>query len=234
MNIAIPIDSISDRKPLGSSRLPPPPTRTIAPGDRLPPARRTHTPSSDEESGAEEGGDDPRMLLPDASRASRRPPTLRTPKMHVPAYAAQVLVAGTRVLVATHHHLRCFDVARHVDVPIWMGDTKEMGVRDARVTALEFRAGSAGSVVWAGTKEGHLIELAMDSGEVTGTKFGVHAGVVTHIFRHRTAMISVDESGKVLVFEPTTASGSEVPSLTYTAPRVYRIAEKQEFVKLIG
>ncbi|KAG1772838.1 Endonuclease/exonuclease/phosphatase [Suillus placidus] len=229
-----PIDLISDRKPLGSSKLPPPPTRMIAPGGKLPPARRTHTPSSDEESGAEEGGDDPRMLLPDASRASRRPPTIRTPKMHVPAYAAQVIVSGNRVLVATHHHLRCFDLARHTDVPIWVGDTKEMGVRDAKVTALEFRAGSAGGVVWAGTKEGHLIELHMDTGEVTGSKFGAHAGVVTHIFRHRKAMVSVDESGKVLVFEPTATSGSVVPSLTYTAPRVYRIAEKPEFVKLLG
>lgn len=174
------------------------------------------------------------MLLPDASRASRRPPTLRTPKMHVPAYAGQVVVAGTRVLVATHHHLRCFDLARHADVPIWVGDTKEMGVRDAKVTALEFRAGSAGGVVWAGTKEGHLIEVDMDSGEVTGSKFGAHAGVVTHIFRHRKAMVSVDESGKVLVFEPNAASGSEVPSLTFTPPRVCRIADKHEFVKLLG
>ncbi|KAG2361222.1 Endonuclease/exonuclease/phosphatase [Suillus spraguei] len=236
MNTAAPAsnDFISDRKPLGSNKLPPPPTRTIAPGDKLPPARRAHTPSSDEDSGAEDGGDDPRTLLPDASRASRRPPILRTPKIHLPAYAAQVAVASTRALVATHHHLRCFDLTRQTDVPIWVVDTREMGVRDAKVTALEFRARSAGGVVWAGTKEGHLVELDMYSGEVIGSKFGAHAGVVTHIFRHRNAMISVDESGKVLVFEPAATSGSDVPSLTFTAPRVYRTAEKQEFVKLLG
>ncbi|KAG1741308.1 hypothetical protein EDB19DRAFT_1973184 [Suillus lakei] len=118
MNIGTPspTDFISDHKPLGSSKIPPQPTRTIAPGDELHPAQRTHTPSSDEESSAEEGGDGPRMLLPDASRASCHPHTLRTPKMHVPAYAAQVVVPDTRVLVATHHHLRCFNVAQHVDV----------------------------------------------------------------------------------------------------------------------
>ena len=74
----------------------------------------------------------------------------------------------------------------------------------------------------------------MDSGEMIGSKFGAHAGSVTHIFRYRNAMLSVDDTGKVLVFEPTTASGSDVPSLTYTAPRVYRITEKPEFVKLLG
>ncbi|KAG1741316.1 hypothetical protein EDB19DRAFT_1705341, partial [Suillus lakei] len=119
-------------------------------------------------------------------------------------------------------------------VEIWVGDTKEMGVHDAKVTAFEFRVGSAGGVVWAGTKKGHLVELDVDSGEVTGTKFGAHAGLVTHIFRHQNAMVSVDETGKVLVFGLTATSGSEVPSLTYTALRVYRIAEKQEFVKLLG
>ncbi|KAG0697115.1 Endonuclease/exonuclease/phosphatase [Suillus ampliporus] len=219
--------SPSDRKSIGSAKLPPPPTRTIAPGDKLPPARRTHSPSSDEESGPEDVGDDPRMHLPDASRASRRPPTVRTPKIHVPAYAAQVLVAGSRVLVATHHHLRCFDLAQFADVPMWVRDTKDMGVRDAKVTALEFRAGSRGGVAWAGTKDGRLLEVDMDSGEVTPLKLGSHAGMVTHIFRHGNSMVTVDDSGKVLVFK---SSGSEGQSLKH----VYRIADKQEFVKLIG
>jgi hypothetical protein len=58
----------------------------------------------------------------------------------------------------------------HDNSPIWVGDTKEMGVRDAKVTALEFRAGSTGGVMWAGTKEGHLLEVDMDSGEVIGSK----------------------------------------------------------------
>jgi len=139
MNIgALPTDltSSSDRKFLGNGKLPPPPTPTIAPGDKLPPARRAHSPSSDEESGPEDTGDDPRTLLPDASRASRRPPTLRAPRINVPACSAQVVVAGARVLVATHHRLRCLELSRgHDNSPIWVGDTKEMGVRDEKVTA---------------------------------------------------------------------------------------------------
>ena len=43
-----------------------------------------------------------------------------------------------------------------------------MGVRDA--TALEFRAGSTGGILWAGTKEGHLLQVDMDSSEVVGSK----------------------------------------------------------------
>ena len=170
MNIgALPTDltSSSDRKFLGSGKLPPSPTRTIAPGDKLPPAQHAHSPSSEEESGPEDTGDDPRTLLPDASRASRLPPTLRAPRINIPAYSAQVIVAGARVLVAAHHHLRCFELSCGRDnSPIWVGDTKEMGVRDEKVTVLKFRAGSTVGVVWAGTKEGHLLEGDMDSGEV--------------------------------------------------------------------
>ena len=74
--------------------------------------------------------------------------------MNVPAYSAQVVVAGARVLVATHHHLRCFELSRgHDNSPIWVGDTKEMGVRDAKVTALEFRAGSTGDILWLGPQK---------------------------------------------------------------------------------
>ena len=47
-------------------------------------------------------------------------------------------------------------------------------------------------------------------------------------------MLSVDESGKVLVFESTATSSSDVLSLTYTSPRVYRIAKKPAFIKLLG
>jgi len=43
-------------------------------------------------------------------------------------------------------------------------------VRDAKVTALEFRARSTGDIVWAGTKEGHLLQVDMDSGGVVGSK----------------------------------------------------------------
>ncbi|KAG1741296.1 hypothetical protein EDB19DRAFT_1705248, partial [Suillus lakei] len=163
-------------------------------------------------------------LLPNASRAFRRPPTLRTPKIHVPA------LSGTRVLVATYHHLQCFDLVWHADVLIWVGDTMEMGVRDTKVTALGF-----GLRVWVALfGPGHLIELDLDAGEVMGTRFGAHAVIVTHIFQHQNTMVSIDESAKMLVFEPTATSGSEVPSLTYATPQMYRIAEKRVFLKLLG
>jgi len=131
MNIgALPTDltSSSDREFLWSSKLPPLPTRTIAPGEKLPPARPAYLPSSYEESGPGDTGDSLRTLLPNASRASRRSPTLQAPRINVPAYSAQVVVAGARVLVATHHHLRCFELSRgHDNSPIWVGDTKEIG-----------------------------------------------------------------------------------------------------------
>lgn len=67
---------------------PPPPTRTIALGDKLPPARRPLSGSSSDE---EEEEVKKVELLPDSSRSSRRPPTADVHSytesyIHVPPY----------------------------------------------------------------------------------------------------------------------------------------------------
>lgn len=240
MNATLPVN---DRKPLGNSKLPPPPTRQIGLGDKLPPMRRPATPSSDEDSAEEE---DPRIrttdVLPDSSRSSRRPPSLSCFdfsefKIQVPAYTGQLAVAGPSVVVATNYQIKYFDLTCN-DGPVWTLDTREMNVRDAKVTCLEFRATSKeadrGQYVWVGTKEGHLFEIDVRMGCMTSSKLGVHASQVTNIFRYGQMMITVDDAGKMMAFDPDPASGSADASLVFTPPRVNRIGEKQDFVKLFG
>ncbi|KIK91255.1 hypothetical protein PAXRUDRAFT_13877 [Paxillus rubicundulus Ve08.2h10] len=241
---------IGDRKPLGNSKLPPPPTRTIALGDKLPPVRRPPSPSTDEGSGSEE---DPRLRaaesLPDASHSSRRPPSLSSfthseSKIHVLAHSGHVAVAGSNVVVSATHHIKHYDIWSN-DSPVWAVDTKEAGMRDAKVTCLEFRPacdeGDRGKFVWVGTKEGHLFEVDIRTGSLTASKLGAHTHHVTHMFRYGRTMITIDDTGKVLVFDPETnaiagvgAGPADDVSLVYTAPRVYRIAEKPEFAKILG
>ncbi|KAG5643240.1 hypothetical protein DXG03_001289 [Asterophora parasitica] len=232
--------SPTDRKPLGSARLPPPPTRTIALGDKLPPPRRPPSPTSDEESGEEE---DSKIVdtMPDRSRSSRRPPILSfrdaniEPDIHVHSHSGAASVAGTTAVVAHNHHIKIYDLAVS-DVPVFTVDTKYLGHKDVKVTSMEFRPSAKkadrGFVLWLGTKEGHLFELDARTGASVASKHSAHLHPITHIFRYGRTMVTLDDSGKGLIFSPD-ASGADI-SLQYTQPRVVRVAEKQEFVKILG
>ncbi|CCM00274.1 uncharacterized protein FIBRA_02304 [Fibroporia radiculosa] len=235
----------SEQPPAGERKVfgahPPPPTRTIGPGDRLPPARRqTHSGSSSE---SEEEDVKKVELLPDTTRSSRRPPTIdchnySESSIHVAAYSAVVAVSGHVVAVGHHHHLKIYDLSVS-EAPVWNIDTKDAGVErfnGFKITAMEFRpaakAVDRGSFLWLGTKDGGLFELDIRSGSIVGVKPSAHAHTVTHMFRHAQSMVTMDDTGKVLVFSPE--DGTDDVHLTYTQPRVVRIADKQEFAKMLG
>lgn len=231
-----------ERKPVGLGRLPPPPTRTIALGEKLPPARRPPTPSTDEDSGDETDSKSGSIdQLPDSSRSSRRPPVLTgfkhsDAKIPVPAHSGQVAVSGPYVVVVSHHHLKIYDLTIS-DLPMSNLDTRSLHMKDSKITSLEFRSAEReddrGYFLWIGTKEGHLFEVDIRSGSLTASKFAAHGHCVTHIFRHARSMITLDSNGKVLIFT-TDLDGNEDVHLIHSQPRVFRIAEKQEFVKFLG
>lgn len=222
------------RNLLKAGRHPPPPTRTIGLGEKLPPARRAASPSSDEE---EE--DEPVDQLPDSSHSSRRAPSLHCFKHNdariaVQAHNGIAAVAGDIVVVASHHHIKVYDLSVS-STPVRNWDTKALHMKDSKLTCIEFRPAARvtdrGLFVWLGTKEGHVFEMDVRSGMLTAAKFSAHGHHVSHIFRHGRSMITLDGSGKALIFTP---DGVEDVALTGPAPRVYRIAEKQEFVKMLG
>ncbi|KAH9887700.1 DNase I-like protein [Cubamyces lactineus] len=219
----------------------PPPTRTIGLGDKLPPPRRAQSGSSSES----EEEDDSKVKveqLPDASRASRRPPIVDCHNysefnIHIPAYTGYVAVSGHTVAVASHHHLRIYDLSVSAS-PVWNLDSKDgfdTKLKDFKITALEFRPSlnmeDRGHFLWLGTKDGHLLEIDVRTSVVTAMRPAIHAHTVTHMFRHGQSMVSMDDTGKVLVFAPP--EGVEMNLATLQA-RVVRIAEKQEFAKLLG
>ena len=237
-----PSNGDGERKPWGASKLPPPPMRTIALGDKLPPPRHTTTPSSDEESGEE---DEPRALavdlMPDSSTSSRRPPQLAfrdgfsESRIHVHPHTGCIALSGTYVVVGHGHHIKVFDLAKS-EVPLLNLDTKDIGAKDSKVTCMEFRPTTCqtdrGYLLWVGTKEGHIFELDIRTGFIRGIKHSAHLHPTVHLFRHSRSMVTLDESGKALVFSPDVSNQEDI-SLALTIPRVVRTTEKQDFVKML-
>ena len=230
-----------ERKTFGS--LPPPPTRTIGIGDKLPPPRRPVT-ASGSGSSSDSEDDDPKLRhdLPDSSRSSRKPPIFDGHfsldfRIHVPTYSSAVAVSGNIVAVASHHRLKIYDLVES-DAPVHDVDGREIGLeiksKELKITAMEFTSDgmNGGRYLWAGTKEGHLLEIDVQSMKIASMKLVAHAHPVSRIFRHKNSMASMDDAGKVLVFSAD-ANGNGL-SLASSQPRVIRVADKQEFVKILG
>jgi hypothetical protein len=110
-----------------------------------------------------------------------------------------------------------------------------MGIKDAKVTCMEFRptlkVDDRGFLLWIGTKDGTICEVDVRTGAIRGTKYAAHIYPIAHIFRHGNSMITLDESGKTLVFSPTDDRNDIV--LVASPPRVVRTTEKQNFAKMI-
>lgn len=240
--------SVPDAKLKGPSRFAPPPVRTIGLGDKLPPPRRPPSNEDSESDSAEDEDSTTKLgkisdLLPDSMHSSRRPPL---PRLHRFSYAripvavpqGVIAVAGSRVVVA-HHHVKLYNLSVSESY-LHNIDLKEAGFewrgKDPRITSLEFRSsdqGTEGRFVWLGTKDGSIWELDVNNGIVTTLKPAIHSATVTHIFRYGGNMITLDETGKVLVFHPETEKGGFNSMLAHSTPRVIRISEKQGFAKLL-
>ncbi|KAH9936881.1 DNase I-like protein [Epithele typhae] len=234
--------ALLERKQFGNHL--PPPTRTIAPGDKLPPPRRVSSGSdSSDESDEEEDLKLKIDLLPDASRASRRLPLIDCHNysefnIHVPAYSAACAVSAHMVAVVTGHQLRVYDLSLS-ESPVMNLDSKrgDFGpkFKDLKLTCVEFRPtvddADHGALLWVGTKEGHLLEVNLRPGTVTAIRPVIHAHSVVHMFRYGQSMISMDDTGKTLVF--TAPPGADL-DLATQVPRVTRVSEKQDFARMLG
>jgi len=234
---------------------PPPPSRVSA--GSAPPRRSGSgtTSHSAEVNGPESGEDDDddddegaavpamttqaqRMLedFPDSTNANRRPasfmPDIRiTPTHHIYAYA----VHGRYVCTGAHH-VKVYDTLMSTQ-PILVVDLKDTGlefrIKDPRVTAMGFRPAAKladeGRYLWCGTKDGHLWELDIRTGEVTNTKQGVHNSPVVHILRYRHHLITLEENGKLHVFVVDKDSDGPMTLL-----RTVRVSDRFTFARLIG
>ncbi|WVF72695.1 hypothetical protein IAT40_007513 [Kwoniella sp. CBS 6097] len=238
--------------------LPPPPLRSAlmhsASISSSPPRKRTSSSGAGDKEAevySEDEDDEPdettpiaglssaakRMLedFPDATEANRRPPNF-TPDVrikdchHISAFA----MFGRHVCTGAHH-VRIYDTQLS-DHPISVVDLKETGLdhkqKDPRVTAMCFRPGATlaeeGRYLWCGTKDGHLWELDITTGSVSNTRSFAHTSSIAHIFRHQKMLLSLDEMGKLLVYEVGDVEGKS-PTLV----RTLRVMEKFTFAKML-
>ena len=229
--------TVTERKIFGG--LPPPPIRQIGLRDDLPEFKRQQqfSDSSDEE---EEEESKTRIDLPDSSRSSRKPPYAdfyphlesHVSVPHNGVYA----VAGSIVAVVSSHAVRLFDLTVS-EAPLYALDLKDISPdhRSRKPTSLAFRNsrahGENATLLWIGTKDGHLFEVDIRSAVLVSSKIAAHAQAVTHIFSAGHMMVTMDDNGKVLIFTP---DDSQDFVLSSAQARVVRVADKQDFVKLIA
>jgi hypothetical protein len=220
--------------------MPPPPTRTIALGDKLPAIRPALSDDESEESAEEE---DPKSRLanamPDTSRSSRRPPVLRCHKydpvqVQTQSHSAVVCAAGHVYVAASGHHVKVYDLSLS-ESPILILDGKDVGLKELKATSLEFCPANAaddkGRYVWIGTKDGHMYELDVITGKVTGTRLSIHLYAITRILRYGDEIISLDDSGKVTIWTP---EAEEDLRLASAQIRGSRISDRQGFVEMLA
>ncbi|KAJ2934729.1 hypothetical protein H1R20_g2370, partial [Candolleomyces eurysporus] len=239
-----PAPSPIERRPLGSAKLPPPPTRTIAPGDKLPAARRpvAEASSDDEENPDEEPAIKGIDTLPDTSSSSRRVPMLTfregllPPKITYHPHTGSVIASGPALVVLSLHHIKIYNLEIS-DSPLYDLETKQLGMKDTKLLCAEFRPSvnkaDRGGIIWIGTKDGSLLEMDVRKGIVTAAKVGAHLHAITHLFRYGRSMVTLDESGKTLIFSPDPEHPEKDVNLTSTVPRAVRTTDKHSFVKLL-
>jgi hypothetical protein len=143
----------------------PPPKRTIAPGDALPPRRERSSSGSESDEDEEPGMLSKSTLgrstpalrktsddLPDSTRANRHPPSVdsySSRPIHVPAHTGVVSVAGLYCVTAGDRTLTIHNLApeRSADPPAIIDLNRdvrlEWKVEKPRVTAMEFRPPSS-------------------------------------------------------------------------------------------
>ena len=234
---------------------PPPPLRSTIAGAIASPPRRettrnTEVSSEDDEEeeivpGASLTSVNKRMLedFPDSTHANRRPPAF-VPDISISSFPhVHSFTVFGRYVCTGAHHVRVYDTQMS-DRPILNVDLKEVGldfrIKEPRVTAMCFRPGidtaDEGRYLWCGTKDGHLFELDIKTGKVTDTRSLVHASAVVDIFRYRKWLLTLEEGGKLLVFEIAKIVEGGKAETIKTLPeliRSHRLTEKFTFAKMI-
>ena len=154
----------------------------------------------------------------------------------MPAFSGSVAVSRTTAVVAHNHAIRIYNLSQSEVPVLTVNPCSAIGLKEIKITCMEFRPCASGvdrgHVLWVGTKEGHLFELDTRTGTVSGLRHSAHLHPTTHIFRFGRSMLTLDESGKALVFSP--GKDGEDISMVFTQARVVRVADRQDFAKVIG
>ncbi|GAA5862167.1 hypothetical protein JCM3774_004806 [Rhodotorula dairenensis] len=216
---------------------PPPPLRGHVATEKIVPKRPVVNAASQQGGGAgsSEGEDEDTARwqeYPDSTFANRRPPTHRN-RRHVRTtnQFSSWTVRGSRV-VTGHHRLHVW----HSTSSGVSSQTLPIANDQQKFLSLEWRAADSdrpeddGRYLWCGTKEGHLYEVDVGHLAITETRPHAHGYPITAIYRVRRTMITVDESGKVLVWPER---GGLAASLAHT-PVQQRLPLQQTWTAMVG
>lgn len=218
----------------GTAYVPPPPRRTPAATAKIAPIRPAVTASGVD--GSSEGEDEETSKVqeyPDATFANRRPPTHRYRRpVHATNQFSAWTVRGSRVVTA-HHRLHLWHSSSNgvTSSPLPVGHDQQ------KFMSLEWRGADSdrpedeGRYLWCGTKEGHLYEVDLEQQAVTESRPSAHAYPVTAIYRYRRSMVTVDESGKVMVWAE---KDGRAASLSAATPLQQRLPLQQTWTAMIG
>jgi endonuclease/exonuclease/phosphatase family metal-dependent hydrolase len=149
--------------------------------------------------------------LPDASRANRRPPDYPVPisipaKTHVHCQA----VHRNKIVVGHHKELRIYTVGTEsIEESTCHLSTEYENIK---LSALAFKPVAPlsdgtrlkreeGRYLWFGTKEGSMMEFDMLASAVIYCKINVHTAPIILLERCGSKMISLDESGKIGIWQ---------------------------------
>lgn len=216
---------------------PPPPLRGHVASEKIVPKRPavSTAPGGGVGDGSSESEDDETarsQAYPDATFANRRPPTHRNRRhVHTTNQFSAWTVRGPRVVTA-HHRLHVW----HSTSSGVSSQSLPIANDQQKFLSLEWRAADAdrpeddGRYLWCGTKEGHLYEVDVGKLAITDQRHHAHAYPITAIYRVRRTMVTVDESGKVLVWPER---GGLAASLADT-PVQQRLPAQQTWTAMMG
>lgn len=113
----------------------------------------------------------------------------------------------------------------HYQIQVWDSSSASssslgviaLGLGEQKIHNLAFKSDD---IVWVGTKEGHIFEVDIVNFKINHQRAQIHPHPLAGIFKLRNTMLTLDESGKVLLWRNiATEAGADI----FDSPRAQRI-----------
>ncbi|PNS16538.1 hypothetical protein CAC42_272 [Sphaceloma murrayae] len=169
--------------------------------------------------------------FPDASQANRRPPRYRQRPWEIGiGYDTKLFTVCGEYVCTGGYHTRVWNIKTGESMA-----TLSHG-EGVKITAMAWipskNALEEGQRLWLGTNFGDIHQLDIPSRQIVNTRHGAHArGEVVKIFRHSSALWSLDDEGKLLNWKNN--SPDSVASLDVT-PLAYRVTRGHAASIVVG
>lgn len=194
------------------------------------PERRIARADTEEEEQIEEPAITP-TDYPDASKANRRPPCLKSgPKEIATRYDTRLLAVCGKYVCTTGYLTKVWDLTTGEQVmSLSHGET-------VKSLSLAFKPGKGledeGQRIWLGTSAGDIHEVDVPSQSIVATRSYPSRREVIQILRHGKEMWTFDDEGRLLIWQP---DESGTPNLQYSyqsAPE--RVSRGHTFSMVVG